>query len=630
LRVECTTWHRDSHDLFDYETRHVNVKQFVVTRSARLFRLDADINCVLESAPVPVPPALAQSAAASNSATPEEAQDGAAPGAQGACAAQSGDHRDSAPATGGASADRDQNGGQEERGSGASGTSAGVTQGESQSANAASAANAQTVPAAAGGVAAASSTSSPPLLSTDFLLSIKCVKDGKFVIVPADRSLCGSAATTLVPKKLWSIVREQNNNKHILQEGDVIKLGRFKLRVKQLVTKKKSEDNAMGEESATGDDDSAPELRLEDGEPPVSRAAPEDMQCRICLLEGNQEGDPLISPCECKGSIKFVHVQCLRHWINGRLNLNEQQQRSAFFFKQIHCELCKVPYPTAVKYEKEDGQTTERMQVVSVPRTEPPFIILENMVGVQQKGVHVISMASKKDLKLGRGHESDVRIPDVSISRYHATIRFVDGHFQLEDHNSKFGTLVCLRKAFPVGDVDVALQVGRSVVKFSLDEAPVTAPAIADVSNEIQRQQSPIPEPSSFPAEQSSSSAPVSGSGSSGPSSSQVAGAHASLSSRLPPHHVLASLLSADIRQHQASLSSHPRGANFSSFSDFQLPPHLASAPPGVAAAAAALAAATAVANRGAPVSSRASMGPAPSTALGSTAPVGNAAAADA
>lgn len=52
----------------------------------------------------------------------------------------------------------------------------------------------------------------------------------------------------------------------------------------------------------------------------------------------------------------------------------------------------------------------------------------------------------------GRGHESDVRIPDVSISRYHATIRFVEGHFQLEDHNSKFGTLVSLRKAFPIGD----------------------------------------------------------------------------------------------------------------------------------------------------------------------------------
>ncbi|PFH34599.1 FHA domain-containing protein [Besnoitia besnoiti] len=647
LRVECTTWHRDSHDLFDYETRHVNVKQFVVTRSARLFRLDADINCVLESAPIPSPPSLAQSL--SSTATPPlaSAEGGVAPA--GAAAGSPGPQTQAGatgPAASPSNAQAPPGGAVPGAGGVANSPSAQPntgtaeeSQGNNTNPNAAAAAG-SAVPGAAQG-AGAPATPPPPLVSTDFLLSIKCVKDGKFVVVPADRSLCGSSTTALIPKKLWSIVREHNNNKHILQEGDVIKLGRFKLRVKQLVTKKQSDESVPSgagdaREGSAPEEENAPELRLEDGEPPVSHAAPEEMQCRICLLEGNQEGDPLISPCECKGSIKFVHVQCLRHWINGRLNLNEQQQRSAFFFKQIHCELCKVPYPTAVKYERDDGEPPKRMQVVSVPRTEPPFIVLENMVGVQQKGVHVISMASKKDLKLGRGHESDVRIPDVSISRYHATIRFVDGHFQLEDHNSKFGTLVSLRKAFPIGDVDVALQVGRSVVKFSLDEAPVNAPAIADVSNEIQRQQ-PLPSESSFAPEQPSSSV-ASGSGSAGPAASgahQGAPSHASLSARLPPpHNVLASLLSGDVRQHHGSAhASHGTSSNFpSSFGDFQLPPHLSSASPGVAAAAAALAAASAVANRGAPLGSRSSvgMGPLPpSGALGANAaPVASSAAA--
>ena len=34
------------------------------------------------------------------------------------------------------------------------------------------------------------------------------------------------------------------------------------------------------------------------------------------------------------------------------------------------------------------------------------------------RGLHVISLAENKLLKLGRGHESDVRIADVSISRF--------------------------------------------------------------------------------------------------------------------------------------------------------------------------------------------------------------------
>jgi pSer/pThr/pTyr-binding forkhead associated (FHA) protein len=37
-------------------------------------------------------------------------------------------------------------------------------------------------------------------------------------------------------------------------------------------------------------------------------------------------------------------------------------------------------------------------------------------------------MEERKELRLGRGHESDMRIADVSISRYHATIRFTEGN----------------------------------------------------------------------------------------------------------------------------------------------------------------------------------------------------------
>lgn len=400
LRVECTTWSRDSHGLFDYEARHMNVRHFLVSRAARLFRVGAHVECVPESAPIPT---AAPAAATATTQLAEAAESAAAAGEQ----------QPEVPQT------------------------------------------------------------------TDFLLSIRCSRDGKYVVMPADRSATGAAPAVVTPQKLWSIVREQNDNKHVLQENDVIKLGRYKLRVKQLVAQssKREDDSSAPTE--------VPDLRLDDGDPPLSFVASDDMQCRICLLEGNQANDPLISPCDCKGSIRFVHLECLRHWINGRLNFHEQLHKP-IFVKQLLCELCKIPYPTAISYNN------ERMQVVTVPKTEPPFLVLENMVGSHQKGVHVISMSSKKDLKLGRGHESDVRIPDVSISRYHATIRFVDGNFQLEDHNSKFGTLVSLRKAFAIGDTVAALQVGRSVVKLSVDSAPASQDGIVEVSEVI-------PDPAHFP-----------------------------------------------------------------------------------------------------------------------------------
>jgi len=48
-------------------------------------------------------------------------------------------------------------------------------------------------------------------------------------------------------------------------------------------------------------------------------------------------------------------------------------------------------------------------------------------------------------MKLGRGHDSEVRINDISVSRCHASISLTDQGYVLEDNKSKFGTLVLAR-----------------------------------------------------------------------------------------------------------------------------------------------------------------------------------------
>lgn len=37
--------------------------------------------------------------------------------------------------------------------------------------------------------------------------------------------------------------------------------------------------------------------------------------CRICLETGSL--GTLCSPCECKGSLQYVHTKCLRHWVHS-------------------------------------------------------------------------------------------------------------------------------------------------------------------------------------------------------------------------------------------------------------------------------------------------------------------------
>jgi pSer/pThr/pTyr-binding forkhead associated (FHA) protein len=109
----------------------------------------------------------------------------------------------------------------------------------------------------------------------------------------------------------------------------------------------------------------------------------------------------------------------------------------------------------------------------------PPFITLENMVRDSRdsrqrasKGLHVISLAENKLLKFGRGHDSDIRVPDVSVSRFHASVRFQNGQFLLEDNNSKYGTVVAMRKPQPLEPgSSLSIQVGRSVISISLQTA---------------------------------------------------------------------------------------------------------------------------------------------------------------
>lgn len=84
--------------------------------------------------------------------------------------------------------------------------------------------------------------------------------------------------------------------------------------------------------------------------------------------------------------------------------------------------------------------------------------------------IHIIRPTPQKEVfKLGRGHESDLRINDISVSRCHAKIKLEKGKFMLEDNQSKFGTLVLIKQRTPLlPGFNKAVQVGRTVINFSV------------------------------------------------------------------------------------------------------------------------------------------------------------------
>ncbi|XP_072347941.1 E3 ubiquitin-protein ligase MARCHF8 [Scyliorhinus torazame] len=77
--------------------------------------------------------------------------------------------------------------------------------------------------------------------------------------------------------------------------------------------------------------------------------------CRICHCEGDDEG-PLIMPCHCTGSLRYVHQACLQQWIKS---------------SDTHCcELCKYEFIMETKlkplrkWEKLQMTSSERRKIL--------------------------------------------------------------------------------------------------------------------------------------------------------------------------------------------------------------------------------------------------------------------------
>lgn len=84
--------------------------------------------------------------------------------------------------------------------------------------------------------------------------------------------------------------------------------------------------------------------------------------------------------------------------------------------------------------------------------------------------IHVLGFSQEKGtFNMGRGHESEVRVNDISVSRCHAIIKYQPDGIYIEDNRSKFGTLVLLKEEFPLDlEYTSAVQIGRTVVSFTV------------------------------------------------------------------------------------------------------------------------------------------------------------------
>ena len=192
--------------------------------------------------------------------------------------------------------------------------------------------------------------------------------------------------------------------------------------------------------------------------------------CKICYSEENdRENNPLVHLCNCNGGLRFSHYMCIKRWMETKLQIKENDKRTvkSYNIKSFNCEICKTPYPFKFKLNgiEKPFELIELEKPIGCD-----YIVLESLNQMKEncniKSIHVIQLGND-ELIIGRGHESDIRINDISVSRSHAKLRYniESGTILLRDLKSKFGTLILIKKPLEIKEKKIHIQIGRTYIE---------------------------------------------------------------------------------------------------------------------------------------------------------------------
>jgi len=257
------------------------------------------------------------------------------------------------------------------------------------------------------------------------------------------------------------IIKNENDFAE-LKLNDIIKLGR----VKYVITEVKLNGKLSSIEQSSPDTQVFELIYEYNKQTEVSS----DIICKICLQNIDDVDNPLVNLCRCAGSMLYCHYLCLKLWMGTKLSNKENEKKTVYShnMKSFNCEICKTPYPLRFRFNN------KYFDLIDCTRpSESNYIILESLNQLKDnnnyKSIHIISLNENDKIIMGRGHDSDVRINDISVSRTHACLSLINKKIILKDLKSKFGTLSLIQNQIEVThDKKLSLQIGRTYAEFHL------------------------------------------------------------------------------------------------------------------------------------------------------------------
>ena len=298
------------------------------------------------------------------------------------------------------------------------------------------------------------------------------------------------------------------NQKYLLTEGEILKIGRIWLYVREIHlnnsnnnSQKKDDDY---DDCISNNDDDTIEMKNKHSRTYIMKKLKKikvlsnkttiktnptpkhkkNFICRICYIEEEDPlNNPLIRPCSCSGSMRYIHLLCLRQWLSSKILVKATTFSpidfcTTYTITQIECELCKERFPdTLVHYSKHYNLIDIKHKHINeqgIDVDDESYIVFDTLSPDRNNNKYRYYVRfDGKYLRIGRGLEVQLMLGDISVSRIHCVLTIIGGNkVILEDFNSKFGTLVLIRNPSMqiVNDLPFTVQIGRSYLNLEIKQ----------------------------------------------------------------------------------------------------------------------------------------------------------------
>ena len=175
--------------------------------------------------------------------------------------------------------------------------------------------------------------------------------------------------------------------------------------------------------------------------------------CRICYLTNSDMENPLISPCKCNGSMKYIHHKCLKHCIEVNLTKKIEQNYKYYNWKNYSCEICKEEYPKYIKI-KDSLYPLVDLEIGFSSYITCDYALYDDVrKKTSRKGILIIKINEDSDediITLGRSQNNRVKLKDISVSRNHCNIIKRKNQLFIVDKGSKFGSLIYINNPLSI------------------------------------------------------------------------------------------------------------------------------------------------------------------------------------